>query len=549
MRTTLIAKTVAVLVASFSAGADAQTDDSWPRQLNDIRIETQPIFSSEQVGEKVLYRWINRFHRTTEPATIERALWNQKGDWLSREDVAEIERALRAIGVFADVEVRPSEQSAAPGDNSLDLRIKARDRVSLFPLVLPFSVGGVSGFGAVIVEENVLGRADRFVFTTAANDDDERRTRLEYTDRQLGDSFVRADFSAATTEEGDAFGVRLAKPFQHLRDPWRWSVSAGQTEERIDFFEDGDSITEIPQTVSRIGMELARGYGPITDRSALGVSLNFDDTEYGEAVGEQPELVPVPGDVKRTTLGVFHRWRTQTRFVVDSEIDRLGVDEDLPLGLSLDSFVGISERQQVGFSDQSEPLIGLRLRWATQPRPSTYFTVELASNTRLRDGSTRAYTREGALHAYQKLTERHTLAVAVDYDRALELDDLPPQLTLGEDNGLRGYPARQFTGLERLRVTIEDRMQLDWELLTFRFAGVAFFDAGWIGDDSLGSMRSSVGVGLRFGSPAITGGRILRLDVAVPLDEQTGEDFGPTVSFSIGHSFSFFGRRGSLSER
>ncbi len=538
----------ALLLAADTLSADEPVEN-WPRQLQHIEIESRPIFTDEQARQRIIYRWANRLHRTTRPETIRRLMWNDTGDWLDKDDVAEIERSLRSVGVFADVIVEPVAAPPGSSEDALAVKITTRDRVSLFPVVLPFSLGGISGFGAVIVEENLLGNADRIVFTTAANDDDERTTRFEFTNRQIGDSFVRADFSAATTEEGDSFGAAVSKPFQDLADPWRWGASIGHVEERIDYFEDGDSVAEIPLKTRQFGAELARGYGPPTGRDAIGVSFSTSRQDYGEALGEQPNLVPIPGDIRRTTVGVFHRLRSGTRFVVDSEIDRLGVDEDLPLGFLLSTSLAISDRREVGMEDRQEPIAGMSVRWAGQPTPRSYLTVEVGGSARFNDGDTRAYTRQASIHAFQKVTDRHTLAFGLDYDRVQELDELPPQLTLGEDNGLRGYPARQFTGVERLRFTAEDRYDLQREFFTFKLAAVAFLDAGWIGDESLGSMRSSVGVGLRFGSPAITGGRILRLDVAVPLDEKPGEDFGPTVSFSIGHSFNFFGRRGSLSSR
>lgn len=538
-----------VIGAAFATPADLRADELWPKQLRKIEIESQPIFTEDEARERVIYRWINRLHRVTTPTTIRRLMWNNRGDWLDQKDVAEIERNLRSVGIFADVKVEALTPDVSASEEDLSVKITTRDRVSLFPVVLPFSVGGISGFGAVIVEDNLLGTADRIVFTTAANDDDERSTRFEFTNRQIGNSFVRADFSASTTEEGDSFGISVGKGFQDLEDPWRWNASVGSREERIDYFEDGDSIAEIPQDTRQLSAELARGYGPPTGRDAIGLSISTSRQDYGSALGEQPDLVPIPGNIRRNTIGVFHRLRAATRFVVDSEINRLGVDEDLPLGFTLNTFLAISEREEVGVADRREPSASFELTWAGQPTTKSYLTIQAGTTARFDDGNTRAYTRQAAVHAFHKLNARHTLAFGMDYDRVQELDELPSQLTLGEDNGLRGYPARQFTGVERLRFTAEDRYDLKREFMTFKLAAVAFFDAGWIGDESLGSMRSSVGVGLRFGSPAITGGRILRLDVAVPLNEKAGEDFGPTVSFSIGHSFNFFGRSGSLSER
>lgn len=543
------AGTAALLLCAHALAIADSPDEQWPKQLDAITIESLPIFTAEQARARRIYRWINRFHRTTREDAIRKALWHEEGDFLSREDVAEIERNLRSVGVFTDVEVRPVTNNAAMADDELAIHIITRDRVSLFPAILPFSVGGVNGFGAVIIEGNLLGTTDKLSFQTAANSEDERRTRFQFTNRQIGRTFIRADVNASTTEEGDSYGGALTKPFQHLQDPWSWGTSFQKTGERVDFFELGESIAEIPRDTMDVSVEGAWGYGDITGRNALGLSYRFADVEYGEAIGPQPDLVEIPGDTRRHTLGIYHRFRANTRFVVDDHMDRLGVDEDLPLGLAINSFIAISERQEVGLENRTEPIASLDVSWAGQPQSNTYVTMRVAGSARFFKGDTRAFNKNAELHIFNKFASRHTLAFGIDYDEQQELDDLPPQLTLGEDNGLRGYPAREFTGRRRLRLTIEDRYDLQREFFTFKLAAVAFADAGWIGDDSLGSMRTAVGVGLRFGSPQITGGRVLRLDLAVPLDERPGEDFSPTVSFSIGHSFDFFGRRGSLAER
>ncbi|MGA1609059.1 MAG: hypothetical protein ACO4CT_18895, partial [Planctomycetota bacterium] len=56
----------------------------------------------------------------------------------------------------------------------------------------------------------------------------------------------------------------------------------------------------------------------------------------------------------------------------------------------------------------------------------------------------------------------------------------------------------------------------------------------------------SVGVGLRFASSELFGGGVFRLDVARPLDDVPGEDFGVTVSGGAGQVFGFFGNAAEL---
>jgi outer membrane protein assembly factor BamA len=133
--------------------------------------------------------------------------------------------------------------------------------------------------------------------------------------------------------------------------------------------------------------------------------------------------------------------------------------------------------------------------------------------------------------------------------RVFEGEDLPIELTLGEDNGLRGYPAREFSGTRRLRFNLEDRIDTGLEVRTVRFGLVPFFDAAWIGDEGWGSPLASVGVGLRIGSPEIFGRGVLRFDLAFPLTEVGGESFDPSLSIALGQVFTFFGNSSLLSSR
>ena len=144
-----------------------------------------------------------------------------------------------------------------------------------------------------------------------------------------------------------------------------------------------------------------------------------------------------------------------------------------------------------------------------------------------------------------------TLAASVRFDRAEDQQGLAPQLTLGEDNGLRGYPARQFASDRLWLVNLEDRIDTGVELWSVHLGLVAFADLAWIADQQQGLSSSrpvrSVGVGVRLGSSELFGSNVFRLDVAVPLDDVRGQDFGVSISASAGQVFDYFGNATGLS--
>jgi hemolysin activation/secretion protein len=112
--------------------------------------------------------------------------------------------------------------------------------------------------------------------------------------------------------------------------------------------------------------------------------------------------------------------------------------------------------------------------------------------------------------------------------------DAPFQLSLGEDEGLRGYPFRGFTGLNRALLNLEYRVLIPWEHRLVGIGVVPFVDAGyvWNPDDLFGC---SAGIGLRIGLKKYGRTRVLRVDYAFPLVNARGK--GGSLSVSTGQAF------------
>ena len=134
-------------------------------------------------------------------------------------------------------------------------------------------------------------------------------------------------------------------------------------------------------------------------------------------------------------------------------------------------------------------------------------------------------------------------SLTADYGSDLDRDR---QLSLGGDNGLRGYKARAFNGDKRLFLNLEDRMHFADDVLRLvSFGAAAFCDIGGATYGELGRLISDdlygdVGVGLRIAFPRSSGGQVLRVDAALPLRD--GDDGSGTFElrlvFSTGQLFS-----------
>ena len=153
-----------------------------------------------------------------------------------------------------------------------------------------------------------------------------------------------------------------------------------------------------------------------------------------------------------------------------------------------------------------------------------------------------------AARYYWRHSSRRSLYVGLSADHGIRLD-IDSQLTLGGDNGLRGYPYRFQTGQSRWLFTAKERWFTDWyPFRLFHVGGAVFYDMGQASggnrvetptsvavEDSKGVLRD-VGVGLRLGISRSSVGTVLHIDLAYPID-RVGSMRKVQVSVEMKRSF------------
>src|SRR5687768_13803945 len=73
---------------------------SAPVRLRAITIETRNVFAHDE-GERNVFYWLpNQVHVPTDPAVIRREIWFGPDDVITVEQVEELERNLRRMGLF-----------------------------------------------------------------------------------------------------------------------------------------------------------------------------------------------------------------------------------------------------------------------------------------------------------------------------------------------------------------------------------------------------------------------------------------------------------------
>ena len=526
----------------LATAAPAQGDDVW--LIREVRIGTRDVFAPKEAAERPLYDLFNSLHRTTREQVIARQAWFGPGDRIGEDQRAELERNLRRTGLFGAAEVR-FEPTGVEGE--ADLIIDTRDRFSLVASATGSLVGGVGGYSALIGERNLFGSGDSLSLSVYGNDEDETEVAVDYTDRYLFGSWHRLDLSVGETEEGPFAFARVKRPFMHLRDTHSWSLGAGAEETAVDYFIGGDSVAEVPRESLALSAAVERGYGPPDLRGFLGLELRHDDQDFGVARGPQAGAIAVPGDLTQTAFGPTARFAWVEEFRKVRGIDTLDFVQDLTLGVSGGAFVGPVWRDEAGARRSTETLARANLSGAFDLGGASLATADLSGSTRLHGSDAEGWRAGAAVHVYNRTLDRTTFAASFTYDQVFEGENLPVQLNLGEDNGLRGYPAREFAGDRRYRVNLEGRHDTGLAFSSFHLGLVAFADAGWIGFDDVADPYRSVGFGLRIGSSEVLGSSVLRMDVGFPLDDDpSGDDYGTTLSIAFGQVFDFFGNSSTL---
>jgi hypothetical protein len=545
---TRITRLAAVLGCMCAIGS-LPAQDAPERRSGRVRrivIETADVFTESEAAHNILFGFANAFHRKTRTEVVRREFWFDEGDWVEAREIAELERNIRALSLFGDVLARTE---SVPDTDEIDVIVTTRDRFTLSASASVGNVGGVQKLDVRAAESNLFGTG-KGLFFAAKYDDFGHVSSISYDDPQFLGTWHQLQASIGETDEGNFVSFDLSRPFRHLGDPVSYGLSTFHGREDVDRFRGGEDVAQIPLGRNELRLFWAIGSGPRNARSSIGLDARFAVRDYGTVTGSAAGFERVPNDTRQCEIGPVWTYDRREVFTTITGLDTLDYRQDIILGhgASLRTSLRLRDEELVGTDLQ--PLLEARGYWAAQPLESVFLTAEAAFETRFGDSGRMGSRGRLAWHGYWTALPAQTIAASLTYDSVLETQDLLPQLTLGEDNGLRGYPSRQFTGTRIARLNLEDRVDTGIEVLSLRLGLAAFCDVGWIHDPfenrSFSDPLVSAGFGLRIGSSNLLGSRILRVDVAFPLSDVVGEDFGMSVSFSTGQVFTFFGNASEL---
>jgi hemolysin activation/secretion protein len=230
--------------------------------------------------------------------------------------------------------------------------------------------------------------------------------------------------------------------------------------------------------------------------------------------------VPLPED--RTLAAPFFRYEVvEDNYRLVNNVESIGRPEYLALGLQSSVEIGRS----IGGLGSTEAVTqyaasvsrGVRFSGERTLLASTSLSGEYAKG----DGDRLRWN--GSLRYYQRRGSGALLYLSLAGD-ATDFSDATQYLSLGGDNGLRGYPTNYRLGDRRVLFTIEQRLYSDWyPFRLIRVGGAMFYDIGraWSGPYAMADQshwHADAGFGLRLLSARSSSGTTVHIDLAFPIE-------------------------------
>lgn len=502
--------------ATMQSLTDAELEAQGAR-IGSVTIRTRPIFDPDTPGEnKSLFRLADRLHVDTRASVIEAQLLFRPGDLYSRRVLDETERNLRRLRFI----IEPEIVVVGYHDGLVNLEVVSREVWTTNPGVSFGRAGGSNSMGLQLEELSLFGRGKQL---SIEYDDDVDRSSytIEWHDPNVGGSRWRNTIALTDSDDGEGQALVFERPFYSLDARW----SAGL------FFDHDDSIEGVYRLGHRVGefrrdaqvIDVGSGWSQglqdgWTRRSYAG--LRYDEAQFSESP-DDPGSVVLPGD-RSLSYPYLRLEGVQDDFEMARNLDQISRTEDLQFGTRYAIEVGWSATA-FGADRNAAVLRGEAGRGFRLGDGQSLFLASGLSG-RIEEGSPSDTLLSARLRYYRQTSLRSTFFASLTGEQGWDLDP-DHELSLGGDNGLRGYPLRYQTGSSRALLTIEQRFYTNRSLWRLANIGAAvFMDVGetW-GKSAFGptgrlGVLKDIGFGLRLGHSRTGLANVIHLDIAFPLD-------------------------------
>ena len=521
---------------SFSSNTLASQCQPWqtntqtntPLIVGLIVIQTDNVFDPKQAKEN---RWHNRLanklHRVTKPKVIQQQLLFKTGDRFNPAKLAESERLLRSNSFLREVQIRPREICHG---KTVTILVRTSDNWTLTPGVSIGRSGGSNSNGLEFQEHNVLGYGKSLSLSYKTNTE-RNQTQLMYSDPHLFGTRHQLEISAQHNSDGDAYGIHVGLPFYQLDSRTAWGFSANTVSQENSFYDQGEVLYKIGEDTEKA--ELFYGWSAgqnqnQTSRYTFG--WNYQHTNYFPTSSQ----TNTPSSDTQSYPWVAYEF-LQDRYINRQNFRTMGKVEDIALGHQL--AIKLGPVSKVFGADAHYLKLDLNYQKGFQASEKQLGLINLTNTSYIGKGKHQGSHSTAQADWFWFNNDRHSWHVLAQANAADNLQ-VGEQISLGGDTSLRGYPIGYQNGNKSALLRVEKRYYSQvYPLRLARLGATAFAEMGsawgngkkadWIGD---------IGVGLRFVSTRSSSGKVLHLNLAMPINTNGKADdyqilFGTQANF------------------
>ena len=507
------------------AGQSLPTDtelESSGAVFGDIEIDNKDVFDKEDPKDnKALFRLANKLHVRTRRSVIRHQLLFRSGEPYSRHVMDESARILRADRYFYDASIEPVRYH----DGKVDVLVITRDVWTLDPGLNFGRSGGTNSTGVSLQELNILGTGSA-VGIGHQSAVDRSESSVRFSNEHAFGTWTSVNLNYAQLSDGAMRQAIIDSPFYSLETHHAGGVVAQSIDQSDHLYDRGQVIDQFhdhsvyAQIYAGWSAGLQNGW---VRRWSTGIT--YDERRFSpDTTWVHPFLLPQD---RKFAYPWIRFDLVQDRYVTLANRDQIGRIEDFSLGTYVTAQLGWAD--SAFGSSRSAALFMLAAGRGAMPTVNTTLLMTSVFTGRVEDGILRNGVLDAAIRYYVQQTKDLLLFTTVHAANGWRLD-LENQLTLGGDNGLRGYPLRYQDGTGRALFTVEERYFTDWyPFRLFRVGAAVFADAGqtWgnapLAQRNLGLLEDA-GFGLRFGNARSGFGNVFHLDFAFPLNVRPGID-------------------------
>ena len=484
----------------------------------------------------------------TRDHVILRELLFKTGDVYTVEDELESERILRRKPYLGSAEIDATWDIET---STVEIRVIITDLWSVIPaLDIPAFSKDSSDLLVQVVDSNMFGTGNQAQFRYQRISEAEERTRslirTRYTEPRLFKSHWEFDGNYTQQRVGDSWVVSLQRPQYTLKTRWSAAFKASEHVDLKRWYEHGEKTDTFDRSMQRSTGQITRFFGDRHRQMQLSV-WGFSErskftpeqgTTWGATKHRESQFAPQDRDIKILGISIGRR---DIDFVRTRYVNQMGRVEDIAVGYGYSMSIGYGS--PLYGSERSETVLNWLFSLSLAHQDLLFLNTHADYTTRFSNRP-----RDSVLNGKIKLVRKNLLyqTLAAQLSTVFEFGlEGESQVILDEENGMRGYSPYAFNGEKLIILNIESRTifsgSIFEKLESLMVIGAAvFLDLGyvWSGNElALSEPKRSIGAGLRFSIPRLSGSRVYRFDLAYPLDSLEASSRSPVVTYGIGHLF------------